>query len=57
MKQTNTKIGKELKLDRRLALVRTTVRELNPNQLQEAHGGGDQLDYPTCSLVFTAVAS
>ena len=56
MKQANTKTSKELKLERRLALVRTTIRELNPNQLKEAHGG-DQLDYPTCSLVYTAVQS
>lgn len=53
MKQANTKNTKELKLQKRLALVRTTIRELNPNQLEQVNGGS--VAYPTeCEIVFTA---
>lgn len=39
MKRTNKKNQKELKLERRLALVRSTIRDLSPNQLEQVHGG------------------
>jgi hypothetical protein len=39
MKRTNKKNQKELKLERRLALVRTTIRDLSPNQLGQVNGG------------------
>jgi len=39
MKRTNKKNQKELKLGRRLALVRTTMRNLSPNQLGQVNGG------------------
>lgn len=38
MKRTNTK----LQLKHRLELVRTTVRELTPTQLQQVQGGGEE---------------
>jgi hypothetical protein len=53
MKKTNTKNQNGLKLERRLALVRTTIRELNPNQLEEANGGSNLVEPTTCSLVYT----
>jgi hypothetical protein len=52
MKRNNTKNSKELKLERRLALVRTTVRELNSNQLGQANGGSTGAD-PTCHVIYT----
>jgi len=39
MKRTNKKNQKELKLERRLALVRTTIRDLSPKQLTQVNGG------------------
>jgi hypothetical protein len=39
MKPTNKKNQKELKLERRLALLRTTIRDLSPNQLTQVNGG------------------
>jgi len=39
MKRTNKKNQKELQLGRRLALVRTTIRDLSPNQLGQVNGG------------------
>jgi hypothetical protein len=39
MKRTNRKNQKELKLERRLALVRTTIRDLSPTQLAQVNGG------------------
>ncbi len=39
MKRTNKKNQKELKLERRLALVRSTIRDLSPNQLEQVNGG------------------
>jgi hypothetical protein len=38
--------GLKLKLKTHLALVRTTVRELTPDQLKQVNGGGD-LEYIT----------
>jgi len=55
MKQANSKNEASLKLDRRLMLVRTTIRELNPAQLQEVNGGwgANAMVFPTCSEVMT----
>lgn len=44
MKRTNTK----LQLKRRLELVRTTVRELTPVQLQQVQGGGEEPASSAC---------
>jgi len=52
MKRTNSKAKSELKLERRLVLVRTTLRELRPNQLGQANGGSAHTDdVPTTCLV------
>jgi hypothetical protein len=39
MKKTNVKSNGELKLQRRLELVRSTLRVLTPAQLEEVKGG------------------
>ena len=39
MKRTNKKNQKELQLGRRLALVRSTIRDLSTNQLEQVNGG------------------
>ena len=39
MKRTNKKNQKVLKLERHLALVRTTIRDLSANQLTQVNGG------------------
>ena len=39
MKRTNKKNQKELKLGRRLALVRNTIRDLSADQLAQVNGG------------------
>jgi hypothetical protein len=52
MKRTSTKNKKELKLERRLALVRTTIRDLTPNQLEQANGGYEE-GPTTCSIWYT----
>jgi hypothetical protein len=51
MKPYNTQNRKELKLERRLALVRTTIRELSPDQLVQANGGSNL--EPTCHVIYT----
>jgi hypothetical protein len=51
MKSNNTQNRKELKLERRLALVRTTIRELNKDQLAQANGGSNF--EPTCHVIYT----
>jgi hypothetical protein len=60
MKQANTKNRKELQLARRLVLVRTTIRELRPNQLAAVQGGIETVkkvaepDWPTgCPIIYT----
>jgi hypothetical protein len=53
MKKTNTKNQNGLKLERRLALVRTTIRELNPNQLEEVNGGSNLVEPTTCNPLYT----
>lgn len=53
MKRTVTKIKKELKLQRRLALVRTTIRELRPNQLEQVNGGDTEILPTTCTIIYT----
>ena len=57
MKPTNTKNQKELKLLRRLEVVRTTIRELSPSQLGDVNGGS-AIAYtvewpPACSNIYT----
>ncbi len=50
MKRTN----KNLKLKRRLELVRTTVRELSPAQIEQVHGGFATIyDCPTRCCPYT----
>jgi hypothetical protein len=39
MKRTGIKNQREQKLERRLELVRTTIRELTPTELQQVQGG------------------
>lgn len=53
MKRTNTKNRKELKLQQRLALVRTTIRDLSPSQLGQVNGGS--LDPADCIPNWTRV--
>jgi len=56
MKRTSKTNQKELKLERRLALVRTTIRELSPNQLEQAYGGDEEVEAPTtCHIIFTVI--
>jgi hypothetical protein len=57
MKRTNSKAKNELKLERRLSLVRTTIRELRPNQLGQANGGSNQTQNTptTCLVVYSLV--
>jgi hypothetical protein len=52
MKRTVIKNKKALKLERRLALVRTTIRELRPNQLEQVNGGDTEF-ITTCHLIYT----
>ena len=62
MKQANSKNESTLKLGKRLALVRTTIRELNPTQLQGVNAAGVALkvqaqaeyEFPTCNEFYTA---
>ena len=55
MKPTNTNLKKELNIKQRLELVRTRIRELTPEQLKGAHGGGPNLDGPPdCGPIITA---
>jgi hypothetical protein len=57
MRRTIMKNKKELKLEKRLALVRTTIRELRPNQLAEVNGGSVHEAAPEwppgCSAIYT----
>lgn len=54
MKRTVLKNKKALKLERRLALVRTTIRELRPSQLEQVNGGDtEEAAITTCHLVYT----
>jgi hypothetical protein len=57
MKRTNSKAKNALNLGRRLALVRDTIRELNPHQLEQANGGSEEeaATPTTCHLNFTIV--
>jgi hypothetical protein len=56
MKRTNLKAKNERKLERRLALVRDTLRELRPNQLEQAIGGSEIDETPTtCHLIYTII--
>lgn len=41
MKRTSAK-NKQLTLKRRLELVRTTIRELTPVELEKVNGGGEE---------------
>jgi hypothetical protein len=47
MKSTNLKRKQELKIKRRLELVRTKIRELTPAQLRHVNGGYTE-EVPTC---------
>ncbi|HWU87525.1 MAG TPA: class I lanthipeptide [Kofleriaceae bacterium] len=49
MKRTSNKDKPELLLKRRLQLVRTTIRELTPAQLEQVNGGNGEGPI-TCSL-------
>lgn len=53
MKRTSTKNKNALKLERRLALVRTTIRELRPNQLEEVIGGDTEETPTTCTIRYS----
>lgn len=57
MKPTKTNLKQELKIQRRLELVRTRIRELTPAELSEAHGGGTEIvrqdAEPICIPFFT----
>ena len=58
MKPSNTKKSKERQLTRRLGLVRTTIRELTPDQLKNIGGGSDSTDdhlgdWPSCHIMYT----
>lgn len=52
MKRTSPKNKPELMLKRKLQLVRTTIRELIPAQLEQVHGGNEEYNFPSaCSLI------
>lgn len=55
MKRTSPKNKPELMLKRKLQLVRTTIRELTPAQLEQVNGGGpEEEEYaPGCSNPYT----
>jgi hypothetical protein len=61
MKQAKSKNETALKLGKRLALVRTTIRELNPTQLQGVNAAGvaaktqspAEYEFPTCGEFYT----
>jgi hypothetical protein len=56
MKRTNVKNSGELKLKRRLELVRTTVRVLSPIELKLVEGGMDQAgtaEEPFCPPLYS----
>jgi len=61
MKRTSMK-NKQLELKRRLALVRTTIRELTPVQLGRVNGGADtdngcaDITTGTCCVLYTTRA-
>jgi hypothetical protein len=51
MKRTGAKNKQEKQLKRRLDLVRTTIRELTPAQLQQVNGGDSLVADPSvCDL-------
>ena len=50
MKRSRVKQQQEFELKRRLELVRTTIRELTPAQLEDIHGGteANAVGEPNC---------
>jgi hypothetical protein len=52
MKRTSTKDKKELKLARRLELVRTTIRQFKPKELTQINGGSESPE-PGCPPRYT----
>jgi hypothetical protein len=52
MKRTSAKNKPELKLKRTLQLVRTTIRELSPSQLEQVNGGNEEYAPSQCSYTF-----
>lgn len=58
MKPTTTKMKQELKIKQRLELVRARIRELTPDQLTQANGGGPEfasnvVSPTTCTPFYT----
>lgn len=61
MKRTSLKAKRNIKLKRRLELVRTTIRELTPAQLEQINGGNTEPqpmpDAPGCIRPYTQVTT
>jgi hypothetical protein len=59
MKRNSPKTKRDLKLKRRLELVRTTIRELTPTQLGQVNGGTETvLDAPSgCIRPYTYITT
>jgi hypothetical protein len=52
MKRTGLKNKQELKLKRRLELVRNTIRELTPTELERVNGGNEEPGEEACPLIW-----